>query len=322
MVSCRDQNRSAESVNLSGVVDSTLILVSGLNYRIEFPGLVIQKGGRLIIESGVKIDFQKEGTQRFGLVVQGSIEAVGTQKNPIVFRPEGSNPQPFDWIGLTIDDPDGPCRLEYCEFSYAIDGIRVIDAGASSPVEIVRCTITRSEFDAIRGRGIHGDASIDLRIEDCSVLDNRVGISLEDCVASVSGNLIEGSTERGIEVFGSLVEVIGNRVSGVRGDTLTTYGIYSSFSTTRVFSNTVLNTNKLVYLVGVNSEDVKFNNIIVSNLTGSDSGLRYSGAGVSDTLDATQNYWGTNDLSLIELRLEGNPDRIRFQPIAQDSLIH
>ena len=88
----------------------------GLDYIINCKASVL---GDLIIEPGVSIQFDTDS----GIVVgrsgsnQGSIQAIGTAEQPIVFT--GEDKVAGAWSGILINSNDIKNSLQYCQFEYA-----------------------------------------------------------------------------------------------------------------------------------------------------------------------------------------------------------
>lgn len=70
--------------------------------------------GDLIIEPGVVIHFEADAG--LGIIEGGSIKAVGTEKNPIVFT--GKDEIPGSWSGIYIESLNVKNKFEYCTISF------------------------------------------------------------------------------------------------------------------------------------------------------------------------------------------------------------
>ena len=72
--------------------------------------VIVPSGMSLTIEPGTVIRFTAlnddqgagENTSRSELVVEGSLEALGTEASPIVFTSSSANPAKGDWYGIRV----------------------------------------------------------------------------------------------------------------------------------------------------------------------------------------------------------------------------
>lgn len=122
--------------------DSTLTLSdrgAGVDYIINCRASV---RGDLIIEPGVTIQFGSSGA----LDVTGSLSAVGTNSNPIVFT--GEDKVPGSWGFIAFDSDDVKNRLEYCTIEYggayrfsSNDDFGNVILISDARMEISNCTI-------------------------------------------------------------------------------------------------------------------------------------------------------------------------------------
>ena len=53
-----------------------------------------------------------------GLIVNGTLDAFGTQLDPVVFTSDESTPQPGDWGRISVPT-SGQAQMEYCQVGYA-----------------------------------------------------------------------------------------------------------------------------------------------------------------------------------------------------------
>jgi len=93
--------------------------------------LIIMPGTRVIISSGARKIIMAEPLDRIdstlvSIRVQGSLNAVGTRNNPIVFEPERSEYASYQWRGIIFDHADlTHTELAFTEISGAVTGITI-----------------------------------------------------------------------------------------------------------------------------------------------------------------------------------------------------
>ncbi|SVD13637.1 uncharacterized protein METZ01_LOCUS366491, partial [marine metagenome] len=85
------------------------------------------------------------------MIVNGRLEANGTNENPIIFTSNSSNPKPGDWGGIKFTDDSGGSTqiLKYCTISYGGYGVHGVIYGDSSFPEINYCKIINNTATGI-----------------------------------------------------------------------------------------------------------------------------------------------------------------------------
>jgi hypothetical protein len=149
-----DENRPYQisaglEVATSGVIDTAMTWAE----TVELTGdVVIAPGGSLTILPGTQIRIPKSDDQAGGnnvniteiIVNGGSLIAVGTASEPIVFTSARSPKSAGDWYGIRVKG--GDVSLQHCVVEYAAEGIRFEDADtrfetyALSEVTVRYCT--------------------------------------------------------------------------------------------------------------------------------------------------------------------------------------
>ncbi|MBC8436092.1 MAG: right-handed parallel beta-helix repeat-containing protein, partial [Bacteroidetes bacterium] len=95
----------------------------------------VPTGYTLVIQAGTTIKFRGN----YGFTVNGTIRAIGTEENPIVFTSGMPSPLEGDWGRVTLNNAPNSI-LRYCEFYFASDGVLVKE---SHHTEITHCTFDR-----------------------------------------------------------------------------------------------------------------------------------------------------------------------------------
>lgn len=184
----------------------------------------------LIIEPGVTVQFA--GNYRFD--VNGTLWAIGTEQDSIIFTAESAQPGSWRAIFLTGLSAQGS-ELRFVSIRYPYRGLEISDA---SP-RVISCTILHTQDNGIRlnrsaaeiaytsigGVGTTGIAVTNQSrptISHCTITqceDHGIGV-IEGSMPIIQDNFISSTSDYGIHINGAgSTTVKGNTVdlSGVRG---------------------------------------------------------------------------------------------------------
>ena len=263
----------------------------------------------LTIEPGVQIRF--DGDYSFN--VYGSVQAIGTEDNPIYFTSNQGSPAWSDWSGINLVEYGGQSVFEYCIVEYADNGF---DISWGSP-RISHCTI-RQCYD----RGINLLSTVGAVIEFCTIEDNRYyGIVLHwQSDATIRYNTITGNGWDGIYVDSSSPIIMGNDIrSNDR------YGLYIIYECSSQITGNIItgNDDQGIYLKGDNSNESRNPYPVINgnSIYGNDRGVYdlytydYVGDRVDLVVDATGNWWGTADHRTILSRIYDYNDNVNEGPV-------
>ena len=147
---------------------------AGSPYRIE-GDIVVPTGETLTIEPGVTVEF----INWYKILVNGKLEAVGTETDSILFTSEPPGPGAPGWIGIDFVDADNTSTLDYCilENGKATAAEPNDRGGAlyfvnSSPT--VKYSTLRNNQVSRYGGAIYCDNASPL-IENCDISNNMAG---------------------------------------------------------------------------------------------------------------------------------------------------
>lgn len=155
----------------SGVIEGD-VTWSG---EVRIDGVVtVKKSGRLQIEPGTRIFFvpRDDDGDDIGdseLLIEGSLQAVGTAEAPILFTSAASEPDVADWKYLYIDFARGESVLDYVISEYAYSGLQVHFSRAR-----VTNSIFRHNVDGLRF------STVNLEVAGNRMYDNSHGLRYEE----------------------------------------------------------------------------------------------------------------------------------------------
>lgn len=237
--------------------------------------VIVKPGYTLTIEPGVEVRFGGN----FSLVVEGILNAIGTQEDMIKFVSNKDTPQLGDWSMIRFINKVEASTIAYSVVSHATNGI-VVDDGN---VQIRNCQISNN-YES----GIYLTGDNIATIEDNAVQLNLDGIVLSGTTsgATIQNNVISANIENGID-FRSTT---GASISGI---TIYSNTLSSNFRGINAFGDISASAthNSIAYsVVGMYFENVtstfspQFNDIY-SNIYGLNVTL-------SQPINMEYNYWG------------------------------
>ncbi len=153
------------------VSNEMFLAVEKSPYLIEEP-LIVAQQAKLIIDAGTVI-----WCKGSGIVLQGEIEAEGTQEKPIKFMNIESEP----WKGIIIDRSEGNNIFSYCEVLNAQNGITA------------------------RGSIVN--------INNCLFQNNSSGMSFEEGTVTIKNTIVRASRKVGISALKCNIKISNSTVS-------------------------------------------------------------------------------------------------------------
>jgi len=161
----------AQTFVSGGIYNNTTWTLSNSPYVLT-GSMVVFPGKTLTIEPGVEVLVKYAGIPNTGLMhyleVRGSLNAVGTVNQPIVFKSD-TLPTEYTWLGINVKATQGgQINIDYVEFSNSFYGIYADDQNASL-LNLHHCKFTYNNY-AIQPFG-------PINFYDCSFQYNGQGIA-------------------------------------------------------------------------------------------------------------------------------------------------
>ena len=193
----------ADTIIPGGAVSGTWN-AAGSPYIVQ-SNITVTLGTGLTIDPGVVVRFQTN----VGLEIRGSLVAMGTSANQILFTSDQSVRNPGDWGGIRgISDDVGAASIQLtnCQVEYATDGING-SAHAGGTTTILHLTIASTAVHSCSGQGIYVQgigsssysstpATVFLSVNGCNCYSN--GLSGIKCDVAEGGFASDGYIAGGI----------------------------------------------------------------------------------------------------------------------------
>lgn len=158
----------------------------------------IPKGITLIIDPGTVVKFKhargyKEGSEKLGMVISGTLKAVGTPENQIWFTSDAEDAINGDWCMIRFINAEKDSTIKYAIIEFAQQGINLWN---SSPT-ISHCIVRWNNWE-----GIYLESYCEPLIEYCLIYENGYnGIAMEQFNnATLQYNMIWRSGTHGVHI--------------------------------------------------------------------------------------------------------------------------
>ena len=227
----------------------------------------VDSGVTLTILSGVHVQL----ADGFSLIVQGNLNATGTDTNPIVFTSSRVSPSAGAWNTIDFSGPSNSSfMLEHIRVEYAVNGITVESQGYA--------TIAVSELSNCSQSAIMIKGESNLVIDENTIRYNNNGIESDSSILDgivIAGNTISSNVQNGIDLTSSSIYNVTFSSNTVSSNTQN--GIYldagNSLYNVTFSSNTVSsNTQNGIYLSTRSQYASIYNVSAISNNVSSNGG--------------------------------------------------
>jgi parallel beta-helix repeat protein len=252
---------------LFGRLEDSLTISVGETYDV-IGGLVVPSGQTLTIEQGVQLRF----VDNAALTIYGTLHVNGTENQEVLLTTVSSDLQPGRWQGI-VAKTDADVAVDYAHIMYST-------------------------------AGLFAEAVSSVAISDSFIYEvESYGIYLKDSdVGQIQNNLIvndSGPRGYGIYFDDSSVLIDGNSIQGMQ------FGIYlTGQSSPEITRNTISLNEYGIYLYGGGNDQSNPHPTIIGNeIYGNFSSqlvIYNYGQNASNVINATDNWWGTDEPQLGE----------------------
>jgi parallel beta-helix repeat protein len=211
-------------------LDTTLMLANS-PYRV-INDVTVDAGVKLTIELGVKVEF----ADGFSLIVQGSLNATGTETEQIIFTSSRTSPSPGSWNTIRfVGGKTESFKMKYSNITYAVNGITIATSDGYALIE--KCEISHNLES-----GVMLEGRSNALIRENTIKQNTRGIYTDKYAHSgvvIAGNAVYLNTEGGICLYSEFayspiynVSISSNAVSmnGGHGIYLHSAGLFADHS--------------------------------------------------------------------------------------------
>ena len=268
-----------EGTQLSGVLTGTNLHWTKENspYIVK-ANLLVEEGTELTIDEGVIVQF----TGNYYLKVTGTISAVGTKSEPIIFVQSGDNLN--NWAGISIDSST-PLNITN-SYTYS-SGNRLKNC-------MVICASTPLTLNS------------ETYVDSCTFTGNGNYVNVHS-----SSILINNALDNGVYVFDSSPTLVNNKINQIleiyygyskcKNNTITNASVnfYSMYNSSEFISNIVSSCSISIYNLETNvrftgNSFLGYNDVILDV-----SNCSYAGR---KSFNFTGNYWGELQTAEIEAK--------------------
>ena len=255
-------------------------LVANTAYLV-LGSITVPVGETLIIPEGVTLQFPTSSK----LIVNGTLIAQGTATSQIMFTSMFTNEGTSNWTGIEVNSTATNLSLDYVRMENAVTGIKV--------------------------------TGTDIFLNNSVLENNSTGISITDGSGKITNNIIQNGFT-GISLNNASPLIQDNQIFNHNTIYLNT-AIYLSNKSSPVVNGNIISANTIGFsLSGDNIPDgypqpLVNSNQIDNNVNVETSQYNYSGA--IPEIDFQNNWWGTMDVSTIEISIKDYSDGAVDRPL-------
>ena len=229
--------------------------------------VTVPAGVTLTIDPGARVLFSAlsddQGTgnnvDRAELIIEGSLNAVGTDLSGISFTSSSTTPATGDWHGIRVvtTGTSETVTMAYCTVSYGDLGIdvRADGPGATAAVSITHCMVQDTLGTGIFVYGMNNGGQVTVTVND-NIVSNNTGNGIY-VYANGSASSVTGT-------------VNGNQISNSGGYGMICYAYNSATSNITIDGNQVSSSDDVG--IHVRTYNGSQGNVAVTNNTVTDSG--------------------------------------------------
>ncbi|MBZ0266384.1 right-handed parallel beta-helix repeat-containing protein [bacterium] len=254
----------------------------------------IPAGKKLVIREGVQVMFEgNDGDTLYSLDVEGELEVLGSEDNPVTFSPLNRDQHPY-FGGLRFIASNPNTRLEHAIVEYA--STTELEAGSES--------LGLSPFGHGGGIAVYNTNPnfIDVTVRNCFSHTDGGGMWIYQSRPTLVRCIIEDNEATtkggGLSLLGSSPFIFASTIQNNHATT-NGGGIYFEYfskpliSNTRIVNNNAVNRGGAVHVFG-NSAPVLRNDVIFGNSADTDEGSAFFVSGNSNPIVRNSVVW-SND---------------------------
>ena len=273
----------------------------------------VLEGVTLEIEPGVIIKFKPTTA----LIIGGTLKAIGTEEQKIVLTSSQDNPRARNWIGDTAANDWGGISFLGKSKDAVVDNNNYVSGN------IIKHSIIQYAFTGL-SLGQQLDP-VKVFISNNIIRDNYKGIYVSGNSVIIN-NMIDNNSETGVAISGGNPILSHNEITNntIRVADLPDFDRWDfaaiKFSTGEgLISKNIIKNNARGFSFWFNANPlIQYNNIY-------DNQNRNIKMAQNSDIRATNNYWGTTDLSIIDTMIHDYYDniglgKILYQPIATSEI--
>lgn len=305
-----EYSRALQGIKVSGTIQLDTTWTNTSDPYIITNNIVVHENATLTVDPDVEIRFQGF----YSIKVEGIIEAIGTESEPIILTSDSKVPQPGDW--KTIDfsgKSDGrKSSMRFCRIEYAEKGISILNQGP----DISNNTISNCKEN---GLNIHMFFQNSLKTDFLTIANNTIthnekeGIFASYASPMINNNMIQSNGLEGIKIIGDRAyptlqnNTLRNNLNGINHDGSGSSKILNNFITknhhfgiriedynrrTIVENNTIAKNDIGILSINGNPQ-IQYNNMLEN--------LAYDfELNDEEDIEMGNNYWGTTNTTRIE----------------------
>ena len=285
---------------LNGLYPNNLSLSSAQPYVVA-GSFVVGGNAALTVLEGVQFEFAKTTS----LVALGPVNVIGQPSSPVIFTSYETIKNPADWLGLSLFGPTSV--VSFAQIDYARDAVQIQGANTS---------VSNSVIQNFLVSGIDLQMQVSISITSCQIMGQQrqgTGVIVASSEALIENNTVQ-NTDTGMRLRYSPT-VRGNTISNNnRGISLMRQNASELPSNPMVENNRITANTYGIYIDAFGSltgdpSPAIHENEIYSNTT---FNLYVQDYHPTAFVDATRNWWGTDDENAILASL--NSPQIMYSP--------
>ena len=190
---------SGTTKGLCGSISTDMTWSPANNPYIVTCDITVATGVTLTIQLGTEVRFN----QNYGITINGTLSAVGTDGQPILFTANTDTPTKGYWKGLNFSNTSLNSQLDYVTVEYGGYGNNGNVRITTSVIWISNATLRESS-----NYGIYATSLVDITLSESTLINNTNYAAYLSFVSgtftSLSGNTGTGNGKNGIVLAGSM----------------------------------------------------------------------------------------------------------------------